>query len=80
MFKSNAFVHHLHSFATASACHGASLTSVSGQILRGNHDNETDGLLIPEHFKCPPSDGPHALHCSDAIISNKDLGKLKVVS
>lgn len=53
------------------------LTCIGFQVLRSDHDHEPDGPLVPEHLVGPAPDGPHALHCCNAIICYQDLGALE---
>lgn len=49
-------------------------TCISLEVLGGDHDHEPNGPLISEHLIGPPADGAHALHSSNAIVGNEDLG------
>lgn len=49
------------------------LTGIGLQVLRGNHDNKSDGTFIPEHFIGPSANWAHALDSSDSIVCNEHL-------
>lgn len=50
------------------------ITRISLEVFRGDHHHEPNGTLISEHLVGPPADGAHALHGSDAVVGDEDLG------
>lgn len=51
------------------------LTSIGFQVLRGYHNNETDGPFIAKHLIGPTADGTHTFDCCNAVVGNKHLEK-----
>ena len=50
----------------------ADVLGVGPKVLRGGHDHEADGSLVPEHLVHPLQDTPDGLHGRHAVDRDQD--------